>query len=106
MTAWPQKIPGPLEHGVGEDHVLEHVIHGNHVVCPELTTQIGGFQRALEHVVAASPALGGNLGLNLDAGTFQVEEPPELVEMATVTGPDVEYATGTARYQPTVKPSP
>ena len=89
-----QKVPRPFQHGAGFDHVLEDVVHGDHVVLPEMIGQIGCLEGSFQHVIAPGPPFGRDLRLDLDPCAFQIEEPPELVEVPAVAGSDVEERPG------------
>src|SRR5450631_1161898 len=79
IPARTKKIAGALEHRSGIHHVLENVIHRNHVVLSDVVSEVRCLQCAFQHLVSPSPPLGGHLGLDLDSSAFQIEEPTQLV---------------------------
>ncbi len=92
MPTGAQEIACAFKHGMWIDHVLEDMVHRNDVIFSDMIGQVGGLQRTFEDVVSPVPALGRDLRLDLDARALQVEESAELVEVPTVTGPDVKDA--------------
>ena len=90
IAAGSQEAERSLEHDVRLDDMLQNVIHRDDVVSTEMSREVGAFERALDDVVAAGPCLGGYLGLDLDAGTLEVEESAEFVEVAAIASSYVE----------------
>ena len=85
------------------DDVLKDVVHRDDVIFSYMIGQVGRLERALENVVSPGPPPCGYVRLDLDPRTFQIEEATELVEMPTVTGPDVKDAAWPIPDQPAVE---
>jgi hypothetical protein len=101
-----QEIARAFEHCMWVDHVLEDVVHRDDVIFSDMIGQVGGLQRTFEDVVSPGPSLGRYVRLDLDPRTLQIEETTELVEVPTVTGPDVEDAAWPIPDQPAVESCP
>ena len=94
VTSGPKEVMGMLEHGMWMDHMFEDVIHGDDVVSSDMVGQVGCLEGAFEDVIAPGPALCGDIRLDLNACTFQVEESTEAVEMSQSPVPTSKMRPG------------
>src|ERR1700677_2567649 len=106
MSTRTEKVVRSFEHEVGIHDVLQAMVQRHDVVSPAVIGEISRLERAVKNVISPIPTLRRHVRLNLDARALQVEVPSQLVEVPTITGPDVEDTSRATLDQVTVEPGP